>query len=84
MNIRTNFKCVDGWNKRELSNHIGKVLDLKNGIFKLFTDVELEEFRSVWYLGMADNITSVYQVGFIDDTGINFISVESPKNLSLW
>jgi hypothetical protein len=81
INVRTQIKCFDGWNKRGLNNHIEKVLGLKNGIFKLYTSFYLDEFRSIMFHGTFHSITVVYQVGFIEDTGINFISVESMKNL---
>jgi hypothetical protein len=35
INVKTNIKCFNGWNRRGLGNHIGKVLGLKNGIFRI-------------------------------------------------
>jgi hypothetical protein len=72
-----------GWNKRGIMNHIVKVAGLKNGIFKLYADTKREEFRSIWYHEMLDTITAVYQIGFIEDTEINLVSVEALKNLNL-
>jgi hypothetical protein len=84
INVQTNIRCFDGRNKRGYSNNIGKVLGFKNCVFKLYSYVELENFRSIWFHGSFDKVTGVYPVGFIKDTDINFISVETPKNLHLW
>jgi hypothetical protein len=84
INVRTNIKCFKGWNRRGLGNHIGKVLDLKNGIFKIYTNGEVEDLRSVWFHGDFDQVTAIYQVGFVDGQGLNFTSVETLKNLGLW
>jgi hypothetical protein len=51
VNVRTNIKCFNGWNRRGLGNHVGKVLGLKNGIFRINTNGEIEDLRSVWNHG---------------------------------
>jgi hypothetical protein len=56
LNIRTLIKCFDGWNRRGLGNHIGKVLGLKNDIFRIYTNGENELLRSVWYHGDVNHI----------------------------
>jgi hypothetical protein len=61
-----------------------KFLASKNEIFKIYTNGETEELRSVWYYRTFDEATAIYQAGFVDGEGINFVSVESSKNLCLW
>jgi hypothetical protein len=84
INVRTNIRCFNGWNRRGLGNHIGKVLGLKNGIFKIYTNGEVEDLRSVWFHGDFDQVTAIYQAGFVEGEGLNFTSVETFKNLRLW
>jgi hypothetical protein len=61
VNVRTNIKCFNGWNRRGLGNHIGKVLGLKNGIFRIYLNGEVEDLRSVWYHCDFDQIIAIYQ-----------------------
>jgi hypothetical protein len=67
--------------RRGLGKHIGKVLSLKNEIFRLYTNGENEMLRSVWYHGDIDRITTIYQAGFVEGPGMNFVSVESVEKL---
>jgi hypothetical protein len=40
--------------------------------------------RSVWYHGDIDQITAIYQAGFVEGPGKKFTSVESYEKLGLW
>jgi hypothetical protein len=82
--VRTNIICFNGWNRKGLGNHIGKVLGLKNSIFQIYTNGEIEVLMSVWFHGDFDQITGIYQAGFVEGEGLNFTSVETSKNLGLW
>jgi hypothetical protein len=39
INIQTKTNCFNGWDKKALSNHIGKLIGLKNAIFNLYIAV---------------------------------------------
>jgi hypothetical protein len=40
---------------------------LKAFVGEIYTNGEVEDLRSVWFHGMFDQITAVYQAGFVDD-----------------
>jgi hypothetical protein len=44
----------------------------------------MEDLRSVWFHGSFNEMTAVYQAGFVNGEGSNLISVEMSKNLGLW
>jgi hypothetical protein len=44
----------------------------------------MEDLRSVWFHGSFNEVTVIYQAGFVEGDGINLISVETSKNLDLW
>jgi hypothetical protein len=83
INVKTTMKCFNGLNRRGLGNHIGKVLGLKNGIFKIYTNGENELLRSVWYHGDIDQVTAIFQAGFVEGPGLEFTNVESYDKLGL-
>jgi hypothetical protein len=60
---RTNYKFeVEdiGWNKRGLSNHIGKVIGMKGALFDIYAEYSIESLRSMWFNGEFESITAVY------------------------
>jgi hypothetical protein len=36
LNFKTTIKCFNGWNRIGLGNHIGKTLDIKNVVFRIY------------------------------------------------
>jgi hypothetical protein len=58
INVKTTLTCFNGWNKRGLCNHVDKVLGLKNGIFRIYTNDDNENLRSIWYHGDFDQTSS--------------------------
>jgi hypothetical protein len=84
INAETTIMCFNGWNKKRLGNHVRKVLGLKNGVFRIYTNGDNEDLRTIWYHGDFDQVTAIYQGGFVDGAGLNLISVESFNNLGLW
>jgi hypothetical protein len=53
--------------RERFDNHVGKVLGLKNGFFRIYTNGDNEVLRSVWYHGDFDQVTAIYQTGFVRD-----------------
>jgi hypothetical protein len=46
INVKTTITCINGWNKRGLGNHVEKVLGLKKGVFRIYTNGDNESLRS--------------------------------------
>jgi hypothetical protein len=57
---------------------------LKNGVFRIYTNGEIEDLRTVWYHGNFEQITAIYHAGFVDGVGLNLAIIENFNNLGLW
>jgi hypothetical protein len=42
-------------------NHIGKLIGLKDSIFNLYLDYEIEDLRSLWFNGKFKEVTALVQ-----------------------
>jgi hypothetical protein len=47
------------WNKKGLMNHIRKIIGLKDPIFNLYAEYEIEDIRSIWFMGKIKEITAI-------------------------
>jgi hypothetical protein len=84
LKMRTKIKCFDGWNKRGLINHIGRVVGVKNGLFQINSNSYQNDFNSIFYYGSFKKLRAVYKKGNSQQTGLNFLSIENNDKLGLW